>query len=60
MVALIKHNTFINYDKYKKHKEYSIGWFKYINSTVSLQKTTRLCLEEALMTVYMTEEETNN
>ena len=36
----------------------SIGWFKYISPTVSLQKTTRLRLEEVLMVVYMTEEET--
>ena len=56
MATLIKHNTFINYDNYKTHKEDSIGWFKYISSTVTLQKTTRIRLEEALMTVYMTKE----
>ena len=38
MVTLIKHNTFINYDKYKAHKEDSIGWFIYISPTVALQK----------------------
>ena len=58
MVALIKHNTFINNDKYKTYKVDSIGWFKYISPTVSLHKTTRIRLEEALMAVYMTEEET--
>ena len=58
MAALIKHNTFINYDKYKTHKEDSIGWFKYISPTVALQKTTRIRLEEVLMVVYMTEGET--
>ena len=58
IAALIKHNIFINYDKYKTHKEDSIGWFKYISPTVALQKTTRIRLEEALMAVYMTEEET--
>ena len=51
MAALTKHNTFINYDKYKTHKEDSIGWFKYISPIVALQKTI-------LMAVYMTEEET--
>ena len=58
MNALIKHNIFINYDKYKTYKEDSIGWFKYISPTVSLQKSTSLRLEEVLMDVYMTEEET--
>ena len=37
MTVLIKHNTFVNYDKYKTHKEDSIGWFNYINPTVVLQ-----------------------
>ena len=55
MSTLIKHNIFINYDKYKTYKEDSIGWFKYINPTVYLQKTTRLRLEEAVINVYMTE-----
>ena len=36
--TLIKRSTFINYDKYKTYKEDSIGWFKYIIPTMSLQK----------------------
>ena len=36
--TLIKRITFINYDKYKTYKEDSIGWFKYIIPTMSLQK----------------------
>ena len=58
MAALIKHNTFVNYDKYRIHKEDNIRWFKYISPTVALQKSTRIRLEETLMTVYMTEEKT--
>ena len=58
MAALIKYNTFINYDKYKTHKEDIIRWFKYIIPTVALQKSTRIRLEVALMAVYMKKEET--
>ena len=38
MSTLIKHKIFINYDKYKTYKEDSLGWFKYISPTISLQK----------------------
>ena len=58
MAALIKHTTFINYDKYKTHKEDSIGYLS-ILAQRPLQTTTRLRLEEVLMAVYITEEEIN-
>ena len=50
--------TLIKNNKFNTHKENSIGWFKYISHTVSLQKTTRHLLEEVLMSTYMTEDET--
>ena len=58
MSTLIKHKIFINYDKYKTYKEDSIGWFIYIIPTISLQKTKILRIEEALMAVYIIDEET--
>ena len=40
MYAFIKHNTFINYDKYNTHKDDSIGWFKFTGVTLHIMYPT--------------------
>ena len=41
MSALLENNTYMKYEKFNTHKENSIGWLSYVNSVISLQRTTR-------------------
>ena len=55
--ALLENNTYMKYEKYNTHKEDSIGWLKYVNPVISLQRTTREKISDALMLVHLNEEE---
>ena len=57
MSVLLKNNTYMKYEKFNTHKEDNIGWLKYINLVISLQRTTREKISDALMLVYLNEEE---
>ena len=57
MSALLENNTYMKYEKYNTHKEDSIGWLKYVNPVISLQRTTREKISDALMLVHLNEEE---
>ena len=41
MSTLLDHNTYTKYDKFNIHRVYSVGWLKYVNPIISLQRTTR-------------------
>ena len=53
MHTLIENNTFIKADKYNTHQEDTIGWFKYINPILTLQRTTRENVTDTLFQVYL-------
>ena len=57
MYILIENNTFIRFNKYNTHQEDSIRWFKCINPILTLQRTTRENITDALFQVYLTEED---
>ena len=49
--------TFVRFNKYNTYQEDSIGWFKYINSIITSQRTKREKLTDALFQVYITDED---
>ena len=57
MSALLENNTYMKYEKFNTHKEDSIGWLKYINPVISLQRITREKISDALMLVHLNNEE---
>ena len=57
MHILIKNNKFVRFNKYNTHQEDSIRWFKYINSILTLQRTTREKLTDVLFQVYLTDKD---
>ena len=57
MYTMIEKNTFIRFNKYNNHQKDSIGWFKYTDPILTLQRTTREKGTDALFQVYLTEED---
>ena len=57
MSVLLENNTFMRYKKSNTHKEDSIGWLKYVNPGISLQRTTRENIFDALMLVHFNDYE---
>ena len=57
MSALLENNTYMKYEKFNTHKDDSIGWLRYVNPFISLQRTTREKISDALMLVHLNEEE---
>ena len=56
MSVLLKNNTYMKYEKFNTHKEDIIGWLKYVNLVISLQRTTREKISDALMLVHLNDE----
>ena len=57
MPALLENKTYMKYEKFNTHKEDSIGWLRYVKPVISLQRTTREKISDALMLVHLNEEE---
>ena len=57
MHNLINLNTFMKHNKFNTHQENSIGWFKFTNSVLSLQQTTREYTINVLLNVYLSEDD---
>ena len=57
MSALLENNTYMKNEKFNTHKEDSIGWLRYVNPIISLQRTTREKISDALMLVHLNDEE---
>ena len=53
MHTLIENNTFLRFNKYKTRQEDSIRWFEYINSIITLQRTTREKVTDTLFQVIL-------
>ena len=47
----------MKYENSNTHKENSIGWLKYVNLVISLQRTTREKIPDTLMLVHLNDEE---
>ena len=57
MHTLIKNNTFLKFNKLNTRKKNCIRWFKYINPILTLQRITRENMTDALLQVYLSEED---
>ena len=57
MPALLENNTYMKYEKFNTHKKDSINWLRYVNPVISLQRTTREKISNALMLVHLNDEE---
>ena len=57
MSTLLENNTYMKYEKFNTHKEDSIGWLRYVNPVISLQRTTREKISDTLILVHLNEEE---
>ena len=57
MFVLFENNTYMRYEKFNTHKEDSIGWLQYVNPIISLQRTTREKISDALILVHLNDDE---
>ena len=57
MLSLLDNNTYMRYDMFNTSHEDSIGWLKYVNPIISLQRITREKMSDALMQVYLNDNE---
>ena len=57
MFVLLKNNLYMKYENFNTHKENSIGWLKYVNLVISLQRATREKISDTLMLVHLNDEE---
>ena len=57
MFVLLKNNLYMKYENFNTRKENSIGWLKYVNLVISLQRTTREKISDTLMLVHLNDEE---
>ena len=57
MSSFLETNTYIRYEKLKTHREDIISWLKDVNSVISLQRTTREKIVDALMLAHLNDDE---
>ena len=57
MFAFLEKNTYMKYENFNTHKEDSIGWLRYVNPVILLQRTTRGKISDALMLVHLNDKE---
>ena len=57
MLSLLDNNTYMRYDMFNTSHKDSIGWLKYVNPIISLQRITREKMSDALMQVYLNDNE---
>ena len=57
MYVPLESKTYMKYEKFDTHKEDSIGWLKYVNLVISLQRTTRKNISNAVILVHFNDEE---
>ena len=48
---------FIQFNKYSTHREACIGWSKYISTSITIQSSAKLRVENLLKTAHLTESE---
>ena len=53
--TLHQQQAFIQFNKYSTHREARIGWFKCISTSITLQSSAKLRVENLLKTAYLTE-----
>ena len=57
MSSLHDNNTYLRYNKFSRHSEDSISWLEYVKHIISLQHATREKISDALILVYLNEDE---
>ena len=57
MSSLLETKTYIRYEKLKTHREDIISWLKDVNPVISLQRTTREKIADALMLAHLNDDE---
>ena len=53
MSTLQQQQVFLKFDKYSTHREAYIDWFKYIGTTLTLQASAKLRVENLLKTAHL-------
>ena len=54
MNTLQQQQVFIQFRKYSTHRKTCIGWFKYINTSITLQSSAKLRVKNLVKTAHLT------